>query len=157
MPEVKIAHVVSVSSEDKVSSLILQSPRCYTTTGRHGIRVRDWMLDLCTQGLLDHVRLSTRVGPPNSSLFVESVYVSVTSVKFSRASSFLDTWILYECLVSPFPPFHDYQKISQLNVRHAFQASYPCTILPNFPKLDMHSSIQVSRKLDSRTQLECQN
>ena len=30
------------------------------------------MLDLCTQGLLDHVRLSTGVGPPNSSLLVES-------------------------------------------------------------------------------------
>ena len=29
-------------------------------------------LDLCTQGLLDHVRLSTGVVSPNSSLFVES-------------------------------------------------------------------------------------
>ena len=27
--------------------------------------------------------------------------------------------------LSPFPPFYDYQNISQLNVRHAFQASYP--------------------------------
>ena len=52
--------------------LILQSPHCCTTTGRHGILVRDWMLDHCTRGLLGHVRLSTGVGPPNSSLFVES-------------------------------------------------------------------------------------
>ena len=51
---------------------ILQSPHCCTTTGRHGILVKDWMLDLCTQVLLDHVRLSTGVGPPNSSLLVES-------------------------------------------------------------------------------------
>ena len=27
-----------------------------------------------------------------------------------RASSFLDTWIIYDCQVSPHPPFHDYQK-----------------------------------------------
>ena len=32
------------------------------------------------------------------------------STKYLRASSFLDTWILYECQVSPLPPFHDYQK-----------------------------------------------
>ena len=53
--------------------LIFQSPHCYMTTGRHGILVRDWMPDLCTQGLLDHVRLNTG-WPPNSSLFVVSVY-----------------------------------------------------------------------------------
>ena len=70
--------------------------------------------------------------------------------KWARASSFLDTWILNECQVSPFHHFTIIKNISQLNVRHACQASYPSNIVPSFPKLDMHSSIQVSRKLDTR-------
>ena len=46
------------------------------------------------------------------------------------------------CWFSRFIPT---QNISQLNVSHAFQASYP--------KLDIRSSIQVSRNLDARSKL----
>ena len=41
------------------------------------------------------------------------------------------------------------KNISQLNVRHAFQASHPSTLVQLFPKLDMHSSIQKTRYFDT--------
>ena len=54
-------------------------------------------------------------------------------------------WILGYFTDVKFLPFRHFtitKNISQLNVRHAFQASYPSIIVPSFPKLDMHSSIQ---------------
>ena len=57
-------------------------------------------------------------------------------------------WILGYFTNVKFLPFRHFTIISQLNVPQAFQASYPSTIVPSFPKLDIHSSIQVSRKLD---------
>ena len=52
-----------------------------------------------------------------------------------------------------FPPFHHFtiiKSISQLNVRHTFQASYASTLAPTYHKLDSRSSVQVSRTLDAR-------
>ena len=64
----------------------------------------------------------------------------------------LCTWILGYFTDVKFLPFRHFtiiQNISERNVCHAFQASFPSTIVPLLPKLDMHSSIQISRKLDT--------
>ena len=63
-------------------------------------------------------------------------------------------WILGYFTNVKFLPFRHFtiiKNISQLNVRHAFQASYPSTIEPSFPKLDMHSSIHVSKYPENLT------
>ena len=75
-----------------------------------------------------------------------AICVGGTSVEFS---GYLDTCILYECQVSSIPPFHDYQKY--IPVKWYATRFNPHILVPSFPKLDMHSSIQVSRKLDTRS------
>ena len=72
-----------------------------------------------------------------------------------RASSFLDTWILYECPVSSFRHFTIIKNISQLNVRHAFQASslYHRSLNLTCIQVSKYPCIQVSRKLDTRIRM----
>ena len=63
----------------------------------------------------------------------------------ARASSFLDTWIQRYFMNVKFLPFRNFtiiKTISQLNVRHAFQASYPRTIVPQTWHAFKYPSIQ---------------
>ena len=81
-----------------------------------------------------------------------SKYIMLDNVgtMFKYVSSFLDTWILYECLVSPFPPFHDYQKYIPFKCTPRFSSLVSLYHRTKVPSLNL-TCIQVSKYPENLT------